>query len=71
MLKTKNPAKLNVLKRIIGRKMVVIKNYIKNEYYYGQVESIVNDSNVIVKRLSGESEEVSIFDLRSPSPEYP
>ena len=33
--------------------------------------NITNDSNVIVKRLSGESEEVSIFDLRSPSPEYP
>jgi hypothetical protein len=70
-MKTKNPIKMNILKRIIGRKMVVIKDYAKHDYYYGQVESVLDDSNVIVKRLSGESEEVSIFDLRSPSAEYP
>ena len=51
--------------------MVVIKDYCKNEYYYGQVESVVDESNVLVKRLSGESEKISIFDLRSPSVEYP
>jgi hypothetical protein len=70
-MKSKNNVKLNILKRIIGRKMVVIKDYNKNEYYYGQVESVVDESNVLVKRLSGESEKISIFDLRSPSVEYP
>ena len=70
-MKSKNNVKLNILKRIIGRKMVVIKDYGKNEYYYGQVESVVDESNVLVKRLSGESEKISIFDLRSPSIEYP
>jgi hypothetical protein len=70
-MKSKNNVKLNILKRIIGRKMVVIKDYSKNEYYYGQVESVLDESNVLVKRLSGESEKISIFDLRSPSIEYP
>jgi hypothetical protein len=70
-MKSKNNVKLNILKRIIGRKMVVIKDYCKNEYYYGQVESVIDESNVLVKRLSGESEKISIFDLRSPSIEYP
>ena len=70
-MKSKNNVKLNILKRIIGRKMVVIKDYSKNEYYYGQVESVVDESNVLVKRLSGENEKISIFDLRSPSVEYP
>jgi len=51
--------------------MVVIKDYSKNEYYYAQVESVVDESSVLVKRLSGESEQISIFDLRSPSIEYP
>jgi len=51
--------------------MVVIKDYSKNEYYYGQIESVVDESNVLVKRFSGESEQISIFDLRSPSIEYP
>lgn len=70
-MKSKNNVKLNILKRIIKRKMVVIKDYSKNEYYYAQVESVVDESNVLVKRLSGESEQISIFDLRSPSIEYP
>jgi len=67
----KNNIKLNILKKIIGRKMVIIKDYVKNDYYYGQVDSVIDEANVIVKRLSGETEKVSIFDLRSPSVEYP
>ena len=51
--------------------MVIIKDYVKNDYYYGQVDSVIDEANVIVKRLSGETEKVSIFDLRSPSVEYP
>ena len=70
-MKKQNPLKLNILKRIIGRKMVVITNYIKNEYYYGLVESVIDDSNVKIKSVNGETKDVSIFDLRSPSAEYP
>jgi hypothetical protein len=70
-MKKQNPLKLNILKRIIGRKMVVITDYIKNEYYYGLVESVIDDSNVKIKSVNGETKDVSIFDLRSPSIEYP
>jgi len=70
-MKKQNSVKLNILKRIIGKKMVVITDYIKNEYYYGLVESVIDDNNVKIKSISGETKDVSIFDLRSPSVEYP
>jgi len=65
-----NSVKVNILKRMLGRKMVVIKDYVKNEYYYGNVDSVIDESNVNVRNASGELEKVSIFDLRSPSQEY-
>jgi hypothetical protein len=70
-MKRQNSVKLNILKRILGRKMVVITDHIKNEYYYGSVESVIDEGNVNIKSLSGENKKVSIFDLRSPSVEYP
>lgn len=69
-MKKENPIKVNILKRMLGRKMVVIKDYIKNEYYYGHVDSVIDGSNVNIKNINGEIEKVSIFDLRSPSQEY-
>lgn len=65
-----NNIKLNVLKRILGKKMVVVKDHIKKIHYYGIVESIIDEMNVNVKSPSGEVEKISIFDLRSPSNEY-
>jgi hypothetical protein len=66
----KNNQKLNVLKRILGKKMVVIKDFYKNLYYYGTIQSIIDSSNVKVKNPQGDIEDVSIFNLRSPSNEY-
>jgi len=66
----KTSLKFNILKKIIGRKMVVVKDYIKNQYYYGTVQSIVDDTTVKIKSPSGETENISIFDLRSPSSDY-
>ena len=65
-----NNIKLNILRRIIGKKMVVIKDYIKNIYYYGMVDSVIDENTVNVKSPSGEFEKISIFNLRSPSNEY-
>ena len=65
-----NNLKLNILKRIIGKKMVIIKDHIKKSYYYGIIESVIDETNVNVKSPSGEIEKISIFDLRSPSNEY-
>jgi hypothetical protein len=66
----KNNLKLNVLKKIVGRKMVIIKDHIKKSYYYGMIESVVDEYNVNVRSPLGEIEKISIFDLRSPSNEY-
>jgi len=66
----KNNLKLNVLKKIVGRKMVIIKDHIKKSYYYGMIESVVDEYNVNVRSSLGEIEKISIFDLRSPSNEY-
>lgn len=71
LMKKENPIKANILKRLLGRKMVVIKDYIKNEYYYGQIEEVIDGTNVKVRNFNGETESISIFDLRSPSPDYP
>jgi hypothetical protein len=66
----KNNSKLNVLKKVVGKKMVIIKDHIKKNYYYGMVESVVDECNVNVRSPLGEIEKISIFDLRSPSNEY-
>jgi hypothetical protein len=66
----KNNLKLNVLKKIVGRKMVIIKDHIKKSYYYGMIESVVDEYNVNARSPLGEIEKISIFDLRSPSNEY-
>lgn len=66
----KNNLKINILKKIIGKKMVVIKDYIKNIYYYGIVDSVIDEMNINVRSPNGEIEKISIFDLRSPSNEY-
>ena len=50
-----NNIKLNILRRIIGKKMVV---------------SVIDENTVNVKSPSGEFEKISIFNLRSPSNEY-
>jgi ferredoxin-fold anticodon binding domain-containing protein len=66
----KNNLKINILKKIIGKKMVVIKDYINNIYYYGIVDSVIDEMNINVRSPNGEIEKISIFDLRSPSNEY-
>ena len=66
-----NKLKLNILRRMLGKKVVVITDYIKSKYYYGRVYEIKNEDHLIVEDYMGLMKEVSIFDIRSPSPEYP
>jgi len=66
-MKEKNNQKLNVLKRIIGKKMVILNN---KDYYYGVIQSVIDAFNVKVKTPKGDIENVSIFDIRSISNEY-
>jgi small nuclear ribonucleoprotein (snRNP)-like protein len=64
-----NIIKKNVLKKILNHRMMVITDHVKNEYYIGQIESIVDAYNVIV-RNNVTLEKVSIFDLRSIPKKY-
>ena len=61
--------KTNILKRILGKKMFVVTNSLTDEGYCGMVNKIINHETVSI--LSDKKEEnVSIFDLRSPSRLY-
>lgn len=62
--------KLNILKKIVGKKMVIIEDHIKNIYFYSYINSIVDDSTVNIKNEDGSLRKISIFDIRSPSSDY-
>jgi len=64
-----NTIKKNILKKILNHRMIVITDHIKNEYYIGQVESIIDAYNVMI-RNDTILEKVSIFDLRSIPKKY-
>ena len=66
-----NKLKLNVLRRMLGKKVVVVTDYIKSKYYYGRVYEVKNEDHLVVEDQTGLLKEVSIFDIRSPSIDYP
>ena len=62
--------KINYLKKILGKRMVVIKDHTKNIYFYATISNVIDESNVEIINSNGDKETVSIFDLRSPSQDY-
>ena len=68
-MKQKNMQKLNILKRMIGKRVAVIVNYNTLDYFYGEVTSVIDESNVAVKNDRNEDSKVSIFDIRNPNQE--
>ena len=64
-----NTIKKNILKKILNQRMMVITDHIKNEYYMGQIESIVDAYHVMV-RNDVTLQKVSIFDLRYVPKKY-
>ena len=68
-MKQKNTQKLNVLKRMLGKRVAVITNYATLEHFYGEVAEVIDESNIIVKNDKNEDSKVSIFDIRNPSQE--
>ena len=62
--------KINYLKKILGKRMVVIKVHTKNIYFYATISNVIDESNVEIINSNGDKETVSIFDLRSPSQDY-
>jgi ferredoxin-fold anticodon binding domain-containing protein len=68
-MKQKNTQKLNILKRMIGKRVAVIRNYSTLEYFYGEVSEVIDETNVVIKNDKNESSKVSIFDIRNPTQE--
>jgi hypothetical protein len=62
--------KLNVLKRMFGKKVVVIEDHIKMIHWFGIVSDIVNESTLKIKNQDGNLFDVSIFDIRNPTKEF-
>lgn len=60
-----NNLKFNVLKRMLGKKVVVILDHIKYTHYYGFVESIADEMHLMISGQNG-LKKVNIFDIRSP-----
>ena len=68
-MKQKNTQKLNVLKRMLGKRVAVITNYTTLDHFYGEVSEVLDESNVVVKNDKNEDSKVSIFDIRNPAQE--
>lgn len=60
----KEQSKIYYLKRTIGKKYIIITDHIKNLFYYGVVDSVVDENHVLVSSANGQVK-VNIFDLRS------
>jgi len=65
-----NNYKLNVLKKCIGKRYVIISDHIKNVYSFGEVKEVVDENHVLVERSKNKMEKINIFDIRSPSKDY-
>ena len=61
--------KANILKKITGKRFAVITNHLNLDHFFGEVSSIIDEENVIVKTDKGEEFNISIFDLRNPNQE--
>lgn len=66
-MKQKNSQKLNILKRMLGKRVAVITNYVTLDYFYGEVAEIIDETNVIVNNDRNENSKASIFDIQNPT----
>lgn len=64
-MKKESNQKFNVLKKMIGKKVIVITNHIKLTQWFGTVESVVDEMHLMIYGPNG-SEKINIFDVRSP-----
>ena len=68
-MKQKNTQKLNILKRMLGKRVAVITNYNTLDHFYGEVAEVIDETNVVIKNDRNEDSKVSIFDIRNPAQE--
>lgn len=66
---TLKKTKVNILKKMMGKRVFIITNSITNEGYCGIVNKVIDHETVGV--ISDKKEDnVSIFDIRTPSRLY-
>jgi hypothetical protein len=63
-MKQKSTLKFNILKRMIGRKVIVIADHIKLIIWHGIVEDVIDESHLMISGPNG-SQKINIFDVRS------
>jgi hypothetical protein len=64
-----NKIKVNILKRMLGKRVFVVTNSLTDEGYCGIVNRVVDHQTVNVF-TDKKDENVSIFDVRTPSRVY-
>jgi hypothetical protein len=64
-----NKTKINILKRMLGKKVFVITNSLTQEGYCGLVNKVIDHETLNIFNDKKE-QNVSIFDVRSPSRLY-
>jgi len=68
-MKDKSP-KFNVLKRMLEKRVLVIDDHTKMDYWFGTVKDIVDENTLAVYKNESETRKVNIFDIRNPTKEF-
>jgi hypothetical protein len=64
-MKQQSILKFNILKRMIGKRVIVITDHVKLTNWFGLVENVIDDMHLMISGPNG-SQKVNIFDVRSP-----
>jgi hypothetical protein len=64
-MKQQSTLKFNILKRMIGKRVIVITDHVKLTNWFGLVENVIDEMHLIISGPNG-SQKVNIFDIRSP-----
>lgn len=64
-MKQQSTLKLNILKRMIGKKVIVITDHVKLTNWFGSVENVVDETHLMINGPNG-PQKVNIFDVRAP-----
>lgn len=62
-------SKISILKKIIGKYMLLINSYYPIETEMGKIKNVIDEETVLFVTSREIEKEVSIFDLRNPEHE--
>ena len=64
-MKQQSTLKFNILKIMIGKRVIVITDHVKLTNWFGLVENVTDDMHLMISGPNG-TQKVNIFDVRSP-----